>query len=154
MYRQADGEGSLTFGCYAPDNDTHLTTNVDDVPDADAVRETIRVQGTAADYYESEGYRVLLWENEEGFLFLLLQHSLVVVGRHGGDVPSALPFAHVDGLRRGIVAQGHALGRQLDAALPSAERVALLVAARGSKEKEARQVKDCEVFHIGYVFNG
>ena len=71
MCRKADGEGSLTFGCYAPDNDTHLTTNVDDVPDADAVRETIRVQGTAADYYESEGYRVLLWENEEGFLFLL-----------------------------------------------------------------------------------
>ena len=71
MCRQADGEGSLTFGCYAPDNDTHLTTNVDDVPDADAVRETIRVQGYAADYYESEGYRVLLWENEEGFLFLL-----------------------------------------------------------------------------------
>ena len=71
MCRKADGEGSLTFGCYAPDSDTHLTTNVDDVPDADAVRETIQVQGTAADYYESEGYRVLLWENEEGFLFLL-----------------------------------------------------------------------------------
>ena len=71
MCRKADGEGSLTFGCYAPDSDTHLTTNVDDVPDADAVRETIQIQGTDADYYESEGYRVLLWENEEGFLFLL-----------------------------------------------------------------------------------
>lgn len=64
------GKGSLTYGCYAPGS-SGLTTNVDDVSDADSVRETIQVQGTQADYYESRGYRVLLWENEEGFLFLL-----------------------------------------------------------------------------------
>ena len=45
-----------------------MTTNVDDTADADTVRQTITVQGCQADYYESEKYRVLLWENEEGFL--------------------------------------------------------------------------------------
>lgn len=69
-YRETSGKGSLTYGCYAPGS-TDVTTNVDDVSDADTVRETIRVQGYSADYYESDGYRVVLWENEEGFLFLL-----------------------------------------------------------------------------------
>mgnify|MGYP005810384429 CR=1 FL=1 len=70
IYWEADGEGSLTYGCYTPGS-TDLTTNVDDVQDADTVRETVQVQRYRGDYYESEGYRVLLWENEEGFLFLL-----------------------------------------------------------------------------------
>lgn len=69
-YRGTSGKGSLIYSCYAPGS-TDLTTNVDDVSDAEAVRETIQVQGTQADYYESDGYRVLLWENEEGFLFML-----------------------------------------------------------------------------------
>ena len=39
------------------------------------MRESIQIQGHSADYYESEEYRVLLWENEEGFLFLLRGES-------------------------------------------------------------------------------
>lgn len=69
-YQENSGKGNLFYSCYAPGS-TDLTTNVDDVSDAEAVRETIQVQGTQADYYESDGYQVLLWENEEGFLFLL-----------------------------------------------------------------------------------
>ena len=69
-YQENSGKGNLLYGCYAPGS-TDLTTNVDDVSDAEAVRETIQVQGTQADYYESDGYQVLLWENEEGFLFML-----------------------------------------------------------------------------------
>lgn len=69
-YRETSGKGNLLYSCYAPGS-TDLTTNVDDVSDAEDVRETIQVQGTQADYYESDGYRVLLWENKEGFLFML-----------------------------------------------------------------------------------
>lgn len=75
-YQGTSGKGSLLYSCYVPGS-TDLTTNVDDVSDADSVRETIQVQGTQADYYESDGYRVLLWENEEGFLFLLRGDSFL-----------------------------------------------------------------------------
>ena len=70
LWKYRGDSGSLMYACYAPGS-TDLTTNVDDVSDADAVRESIQIQGHSADYYESEEYRVLLWENEEGFLFLL-----------------------------------------------------------------------------------
>lgn len=63
-------QGTLTYACY-PAGDSEMTTNVDDTADVDTVRQTITVQGCQADYYESEKYRVLLWENEEGFLFML-----------------------------------------------------------------------------------
>lgn len=63
-------QGTATFACSAP-GDSGLTTNLYDVSDAEAARETITVQGHNADYYESQQYRVLLWENDEGFLFLL-----------------------------------------------------------------------------------
>lgn len=69
-YQENSGKGNLLYSCFAPGG-TDLTTNVDDVSDAEAVRETVQVQGTQADYYESDGYQVLLWENEEGFLFML-----------------------------------------------------------------------------------
>ena len=70
LWKYRGDSGSLMYACYAPGS-TDLTTNVDDVSDADAMRESIQIQGHSADYYESEEYRVLLWENEEGFLFLL-----------------------------------------------------------------------------------
>lgn len=69
-YQGPSGQGTLTYACY-PAGDSEMTTNVDDTADADTVRQTITVQGCQADYYESEKYRVLLWENEEGFLFML-----------------------------------------------------------------------------------
>lgn len=69
-YKGPLGQGVLTYGCYAP-GDTDMTTNMDDTADADTVQETIQVQEYRADYYESEDYRALVWENEEGFLFLL-----------------------------------------------------------------------------------
>lgn len=69
-YAGPEGNGGLTYACYVPES-TELTTNIDDTNDADSVRETVRVQGYRADYYESEKYRVLLWENEAGYLFLL-----------------------------------------------------------------------------------
>lgn len=69
-YQGPSEKGRLTYACYVPSS-ADLTTNVDDVSDADAVRETIQVQGYSADYYESDGYQVLLWENKDGFLFLL-----------------------------------------------------------------------------------
>ncbi|MEI3362933.1 MAG: DUF4367 domain-containing protein [Oscillospiraceae bacterium] len=74
LWKYRGDSGSLMYACYAPGS-TDLTTNVDDVSDADAVRESIQIQGHSADYYESEEYRVLLWENEEGFLFLLRGES-------------------------------------------------------------------------------
>ena len=70
IYEEPSSQGGLTFAC-APPGDSQMATNVYDVEDADVVRSTIQVQGADADYYESEGYRVLLWENEAGFLFLL-----------------------------------------------------------------------------------
>ncbi len=65
LWKYRGDSGSLMYACYAPGS-TDLTTNVDDVSDADAVRENIQIQGHSADYYESEEYRVLLWENEAG----------------------------------------------------------------------------------------
>ena len=69
-YQGPSEKGHLTYACYPPGG-TDLTTHVDGVTDADAVRETVQVQGNDADYYESDGTRMLLWENAEGFLFLL-----------------------------------------------------------------------------------
>ncbi|MEI3362934.1 MAG: DUF4367 domain-containing protein [Oscillospiraceae bacterium] len=64
------GKSHLTFACYTP-GDNEITTNLDDVVDAEMAREHIQVGDTAADYYVSDRYQVLLWENEEGFLFML-----------------------------------------------------------------------------------
>lgn len=68
------GKSHLTFACYTP-GDNEITTNLDDVVDAEMAREHIQVGDTAADYYVSDRYQVLLWENEEGFLFLLRGES-------------------------------------------------------------------------------
>lgn len=62
IYEEPSSQGGLTFAC-APPGDSQMATNVYDVEDADVVRSTIQVQGADADYYESEAYRVLLWEN-------------------------------------------------------------------------------------------
>lgn len=69
-YRRENGAGSLTYACYTPDA-AQLITNVDDVADAESVRSTIRIQGHSADYYQSEKYHVLVWENRDGYLFML-----------------------------------------------------------------------------------
>lgn len=74
-YREEDGPGSLTYACYTPDA-AQLITNVDGEDDAESVRSTVQVRGTSADYYQSEGYRMLVWENEDGYLFLLRGSSL------------------------------------------------------------------------------
>ena len=70
MYEGPEEQGILIFSCYTPGN-TNLITNVGDVDDAEAVRSTVAVGEYSADYYESEGYRVLLWENEDEVLFIL-----------------------------------------------------------------------------------
>ena len=69
-YAGPAGQGSLTYACYVPE-DAELITNVDDTEDAGSARETVQVQGYRGDYYESGKYRVLLWENEAGYLFML-----------------------------------------------------------------------------------
>lgn len=69
-YEEENGAGSLMYACYTPDA-AKLTTNVNDVADADSVRNIVQIQGSSADYYQSEKYRVLLWENADKYLFLL-----------------------------------------------------------------------------------
>ncbi len=69
-YREERGADSLIFGCYPPDAG-RLTTNVADAVDADSVRSTVQIQGYSADYYRSEQYRVLVWEDRDGYLFML-----------------------------------------------------------------------------------
>lgn len=69
-YYEPSEKGSLFYTCYTPDSAEH-TTNIGDVSDAESVRETLQVQGYSADYYQSGRYQILLWENQDGFLFLL-----------------------------------------------------------------------------------
>lgn len=75
-YQEENGPGQVFFDCYVP-GDSRLTTNVGDTTDAEGVRSTIQVQDYNADYYESDRYRVLLWENEDRFLFMLRSNTTV-----------------------------------------------------------------------------
>ena len=69
-YRETDGKGSLQFTCFSP-GDSQLTTNVSNADDPEEVRETIQIQGRTADYYVTDRRRVLVWENEAGYLLML-----------------------------------------------------------------------------------
>lgn len=68
-YRRTDNGGTLILSCHNAE-DYHVTTNVDDVADAEDVRTDAQVRGCPADYYLSEDYQVLVWE-EAGYVFLL-----------------------------------------------------------------------------------
>lgn len=69
-YREADGKGSLQFTCFSP-GDSQLTTNVSNADDPEEVRKAIQIQGRTADYYVTDRRRVLVWENEAGYLLML-----------------------------------------------------------------------------------
>lgn len=68
-YRRADNGGRLILSCHNAE-DYHVTTNVDDVADAEDVRRDVQVRGCLADYYLSQDYQLLVWE-EAGYVFLL-----------------------------------------------------------------------------------
>lgn len=74
-YQEENGSGSLTYACYTSDA-ARLTTNVDGETDAESIRSTIQVRGCSADYYQSERYRVLVWEDRNGYLFMLRGSAL------------------------------------------------------------------------------
>lgn len=74
-YQEENGTGSLTYACYTPDA-ARLITNVDGEADPESVRNTVRVRGTGADYYQSGDYRVLVWEDRDGYLFMLRGDSM------------------------------------------------------------------------------
>mgnify|MGYP000014186409 FL=1 len=68
-YRRMDNGGRLILSCHNA-QDYQVTTNVDDVADAEDVRTDAQVRGCPADYYLSEDYQVLVWE-EARYVFLL-----------------------------------------------------------------------------------
>lgn len=62
---------ALTFQCSAPgDRDSSL--QIQDLKDPEANRESLNVQGHAADYYTSDTQQYLIWEGPDGFLFALI----------------------------------------------------------------------------------
>lgn len=69
-YREAEGRGSLQFACFSP-SDSQLTTNVSGADNPEEVHGTIQIQGHTADYYVTDQSRVLVWENEVGYLLML-----------------------------------------------------------------------------------
>lgn len=94
-YRREDGADSLIFGCYPPDAG-RLTTNVADAVDADSVRSTVQIQGYSADYYRSEQYRVLVWEDRDGYLFMLRDRGSMEEADFFRAAESVSPYAGPD----------------------------------------------------------
>lgn len=68
-YRGESVSKSLSFAYYQPGS--RIGTSLSDVSDAEDALTTIQIQGYRADYFCSDGYRILLWENEDDYLFML-----------------------------------------------------------------------------------
>lgn len=95
MYRREDGADSLIFGCYPPAAGK-LTTHVADAVDADSVRSTVQIRGYSADYYRSEQYRVLVWEDRDGYLFMLQDRGTMEEADFFRAAESVSPYAGPD----------------------------------------------------------
>lgn len=67
---QKNGEGTLTFTCYRPNNRTCGETFGVDV-DTAALRREATVQGRSADFYQIDKRTILVWEDAAGNLFWL-----------------------------------------------------------------------------------
>lgn len=68
-YRGETAGKDLSFHYYQPGG--RIGTGLSDVSDAEDTLTTIQIQGCRADYFCSDGYRILLWENEDDYLFML-----------------------------------------------------------------------------------
>ena len=68
-YRGETAGKDLSFHYYQPGG--RIGTGLSDVSDAKDTLTTIQIQGCRADYFCSDGYRILLWENEDDYLFML-----------------------------------------------------------------------------------
>ena len=68
-YKDSNGSGaSLTCACFAPSSAESMTTIID-ADDMDKAHTTVRIQAYTADLYEGENDILLVWEDQDGYLF-------------------------------------------------------------------------------------
>ncbi len=68
-YKDSNGSGaSLTCACFAPSSVDSMTTIID-ADDMDKAHTTVRIQEYTADLYEGENDILLVWEDQDGYLF-------------------------------------------------------------------------------------
>lgn len=68
-FKDSNGSGaSLTCACFAPSSADSMTTTID-TDDMDKAHTTVRIQEYTADLYEGENDILLIWEDQDGYLF-------------------------------------------------------------------------------------
>lgn len=68
-FKDSNGSGaSLTCACFAPSSADSMTTTID-TDDMDKAHTTVRIQEYTADLYEGENDILLVWEDQDGYLF-------------------------------------------------------------------------------------
>lgn len=68
-FKDSNGSGaSLTCACFAPSSADSMTTTID-TDDMDKAHTTVRIQKYTADLYEGENDILLIWEDQDGYLF-------------------------------------------------------------------------------------
>ena len=68
-FKDSNGSGaSLTCACFAPSSADSMTTTID-TDDMDKAHTTVRILEYSADLYEGENDILLVWEDQDGYLF-------------------------------------------------------------------------------------